>query len=45
MNNAKCRKYDLKDENAKENCLNCHNWLGQKCKHHNELIELHKKEA
>jgi len=41
----KCRIYDPKDDNGKENCPNCHNWAGTKCKDHDKLIDIHKKEA
>ena len=36
---AKCWNYNAKDLKAKENCPNCHNWVGPQCIDHLKLLK------
>lgn len=37
--NPKCSRYREIDAEDKPNCINCYNWIGDKCKLHDQLAE------
>ncbi|MDP4158395.1 MAG: hypothetical protein Q8911_01345 [Bacillota bacterium] len=37
--NPKCHRYKEKSPEDKPTCINCYNWLGMRCKYHEEIGE------